>query len=357
MPASRFGRLVHLSLVCLILAACGKVGPPVAPELRAPAVVAELAAMARTDGVELRWTNPVRRVDGSRLPDLTAVRIFRTDDTGVGDPRPAIVSHGRVNGYTEIGTIRLEPPTRGQERRMTLVDRRDLAFGHRYTYVVLAEDSVNRLGPPSRRVSVRFLAPPEAPQRFVAEAGKGEVLLEWDPPEHLVDGGELSGDVTYEVLRAPDATAPLEPVPGGRVEDPSFVDTGLESGRPYHYAVRAIRTEEGSTSVGPATLREQVTPLALTPPSPPTALVATAAAGSVRLAWQASHDPDVGRYIVRRAPPGGDFEQIGSTRAPSTVFVDRDVPRGRYRYVVTAEDSSTRRNESASSNEVTVAVP
>jgi hypothetical protein len=49
--------------------------------------------------------------------------------------------------------------------------------------------------------------------------------------------------------------------------------------------------------------------------------------------------------------------RIGSTAAPSTVFVDAGVPPGRYRYTVTARDGGARANESARSNEVTVSVP
>jgi hypothetical protein len=42
---------------------------------------------------------------------------------------------------------------------------------------------------------------------------------------------------------------------------------------------------------------------------------------------------------------------------PAVTFVDRDVAPGRYRYTVTAQDRSTRANESTRSNEATVTVP
>jgi len=42
---------------------------------------------------------------------------------------------------------------------------------------------------------------------------------------------------------------------------------------------------------------------------------------------------------------------------PGTTFTDRDVPPGTYRYVVTAQDTSARANESRHSNEATVTVP
>ena len=47
----------------------------------------------------------------------------------------------------------------------------------------------------------------------------------------------------------------------------------------------------------------------------------------------------------------------GVTTAPSTTFIDRGAPRGVNRYVVTAQDSAARPNESRHSNEVRVTLP
>ena len=77
----------------------------------------------------------------------------------------------------------------------------------------------------------------------------------------------------------------------------------------------------------------------------------------MRLSWSPSPEADVAGYIVYRAPVGGDFERIGSISAPGTTYVDRTVPRGTYRYVVTAQDKAARPNESARSNEVRVSLP
>jgi hypothetical protein len=62
-------------------------------------------------------------------------------------------------------------------------------------------------------------------------------------------------------------------------------------------------------------------------------------------------------YVVYRATAGGELARIGSTRAPVTTYVDRDVAPGIYRYAVTAQDGSPRANESAPSREVSVTVP
>jgi hypothetical protein len=95
----------------------------------------------------------------------------------------------------------------------------------------------------------------------------------------------------------------------------------------------------------------------MTPPAPPHDLVAIPSAGSVRLSWLPSASRDVGRYVIYRARGGAPFERVGSVTPPGTTFTDSNVPAGEYRYAVTAQDTSSRRNESAQSNVVRVSVP
>jgi fibronectin type 3 domain-containing protein len=94
-----------------------------------------------------------------------------------------------------------------------------------------------------------------------------------------------------------------------------------------------------------------------TPPSPPNGLVAVPSADAVRLAWNASPEPDVATYAIYRAAGSGEFMRIATTTAPGTVYTDRDVRAGTtYRYAVTALDSARRANESPRSNVVSVRV-
>ena len=106
-------------------------------------------------------------------------------------------------------------------------------------------------------------------------------------------------------------------------------------------------------------ISERVTamPVDSTPPAPPTELVAIPSTGTVRLVWIGSADPDVGRYIVYRGRAGAALERVGSTVAPGTTFTDREVPAGTWRYAVSAQDTSSRANESRRSPDVSVVVP
>lgn len=359
-----------LPVAALLLIACGKVGPPVPPEVRLPRAATDLSASVGDRAIQLVWTNPTHRVDNTRLHDLAVVRVFRVETAAGAEPKPAMLSRGRIVGYTEVGTIPLVPARRGAQvaqeggqtavvdgARVTFQDRQDLAYGHRYSYVVLAEDAQSRTSAPSPRITVAYIAAPDAPGGLVVEPGEAQVHLRWERPTRLVDGGPVEGPILYEVLRAPDAAAPLVAVTPQPVEATDAVDRNLENDRTYYYAVRALRREGETTARGPATARVAATPMDMTPPPAPSGLVAAVAGSSVRLSWVASPATDVARYVIYRAVPGGDFARVGTVAAPGTVFVDRDVPSGTHRYAVTAQDTSPRANESSRSNEVAVTVP
>src|SRR2546430_12705502 len=97
-------------LTTLSLAACGRKGPPAAPEARVPRAAGDLAVVVRASTIELSRTNPTRRVDGTPLRDLTLARVFRVDDAGGGEPKPAMQVDGRIAGYTEITAVALDAP-------------------------------------------------------------------------------------------------------------------------------------------------------------------------------------------------------------------------------------------------------
>ena len=112
-------------LVALTLPGCGKVGPPVAPERRVPVAVSGLSAVVEGPAVVLTWSNPGTRADGTRMRDLTTVRVHRREDAGDGEPKPALLSWGKVVGYDEVAAIPLAEPAPAtiEGTRVTWVDR------------------------------------------------------------------------------------------------------------------------------------------------------------------------------------------------------------------------------------------
>jgi hypothetical protein len=222
---------------------------------------------------------------------------------------------------------------------------------------VTTTDAQGRTSGPSPRVSVRLIAAPEPPGNLRATPGEGRVQLAWSAPERLRDGSPVAGPLAYEVLRA--AGADEDPTPVGRTEPggTTFVDAAAQNDRTYWYAVRAVRTEAETRAEGPPSARVTATPRDMTPPSPPTALVAVPSTATVQLTWRASAEPDVAGYVVYRTDARGVSARVGATRVPDTTFVDRPIPPGTYRYEITAYDAAAVPNESARSSPATVTVP
>jgi hypothetical protein len=353
------GPLLAAALILLVLPACGRKGTPVAPEQRLPQPVNDLRGVVRDGGIELSWTVPRRRVDNTRLINPGLARVFRAEDGGEGEPRAAMLKDDRVVGYTEVATIRLADPPSPlvSGGRVTITDRRNLAVGRRYTYVVVTADAQDRSSPPSARLSMTFAAAPAPPADFRVESGDREARLSWKPPATLTDGGAITEPLVYEILRAPSAGAAPAPLARTTPGTTSMTDRNLENDRTYYYAVRAIR-RDGSTQVeGEPTMTVAATPADVTPPPPPTDLVAIPSEGTVRLSWTPSTAADAATHVVYRGQAGGPLERVGAVRTPGSTFTDQNVPPGVWRYAVSAQDASARANESRPSNEVTVTVP
>lgn len=349
-----------MALLGWALAACGKKGPPVAPELRLPLAPAALHASIDENSIALTWTNPGARFDGTPLKDLTEVKLFRREDRDGGPLKPAMLSGGNVVGYDEITTIRLDSPAPAtvQGGAVRWVDHRGLVFGHRYVYVLTAIDSMGRSSPPSERHAIIFLAAPTAPGNLEARAGNHQVTLGWIPPAKFMDGSPVSGDLRYIVLRGTGSEGPLSVVTPEPLAAPSYTDTALENDMEYRYTVRALRVDPRATATGAASPVVAATPIETTRPAPPSNLVAVPSPGEVRLAWSPNPEPRVALYAVYRAAGTGALIRIGTTLAGNTTFTDRDVrPGATYRYAVTAIDNARRPNESAHSREVTATLP
>ena len=352
-------RALLLLSVALVLAACGRPGSPVPPERVSPIPASELSAVVFDGAIELGWTMPTRRADRARLRDLDTMRVFRAEDDGEHEPKPALLTKGRVAGYAEVATIRLADPTPAtiEGTRVTLVDRAGMRPGRRYTYVILATDARGHVSTPSERLSVVLIPAPLAPTNVGARPGDREVRVEWRPSPGLGDGPRGQEAFRYEILRGVPPEPPRTVLATTPLGATSYTDRGVDNERAYVYVVRALHTDRGAVARSAPSAAVTATPVDSTPPAPPTELVGIPTAGTVRLVWRGSAEADVGRYIVYRGRDSAPLERVGSVVPPATTFTDRDVPAGRWRYTVSAQDTSSRANESPRSVEVTVTVP
>ena len=358
---SRVGRRhVLLGFLGLALAACGKKGPPIAPELRLPVPPAGIQTSIEEDSILVSWTNPESRLDGTRLRDLIEVKLFRHEDSTDGPLKPAMLSRGKIAGYEQIAVIRVDAPepATATGTRLQWVDRRGLVPEHRYVYVLTAVDANGRSSPPSERRPITFLAAPMAPSDVQATAGNRQVTLHWRAPGEFTDGNPVKGELKYLVLRSVGSEGQPTVVTREPLTATSYTDTGLENETDYRYTVRAVRVDARATVPGAPSAVVAAKPVETRRPTPPRNLVVIPSAGALRLAWSPSPEASVALYAIYRATGTDAPIRVGTTPSGSTTFTDRDVRRGTtYRYTVTAVDNASRPNESGPSNEVSVSMP
>ena len=353
----------------LPLAACGKRGPPVAPERKLPAAVQDLQGTVEGSAIRLNWTLPKIRLDRSALKEIRRTEVYRRLEDGAPEEsvRPALLVFGGlfgpapgVPGFERVADIAVAEPDQAQVQgnQVTYADAQDLTFGRRYTYVVVTLDEHGRPSPPSNRVLVALAAAPGPPPRVEAQPGDTQVRLTWDAPLTLADGSPAPEDLVYDLFRATrlgaPAGRPLNPEP---VDTRQYVDLAVQNDVTYHYTVRA-RLGPGGAQSGPSAVAT-ATPEDATPPAQPRGLVAVVAGSTVRLAWQAVPDVDVAGYLVYRSTTEGRGH-VRLTAAPqgTTTYVDADVRPGQtYFYLVTAVDRSKRANESVPSQEASATLP
>jgi len=84
-PRSLSVSATALALVIVFAAACGKKGPPLAPFVRVPAVVANVTAQRIGDDVFVSFPVPTANVDGQQPADIGSLEVYAITATGPPD--------------------------------------------------------------------------------------------------------------------------------------------------------------------------------------------------------------------------------------------------------------------------------
>ena len=170
---------------------------------------------------------------------------------------------------------------------------------------------------PTDAVAATPIAPPGPPGEVTANAGSGEIRLDWDP----VPGAE-----GYVVWRAGEKDG--EPSAVAHVRETTFTDTKVVDGTTYLYSLIAVNSSGDS----PASHLVSATPRSA--PPAPAGLTGNTGDGQVSIRW----DPSEGAtgYRVKRASNReGPYETVGQVETPS--FSDAGVVNGTtYFYIVRA---------------------
>ncbi|MFW3147093.1 MAG: fibronectin type III domain-containing protein [Thermoplasmatota archaeon] len=116
----------------------------------------------------------------------------------------------------------------------------DIQLGVNYTYFATATNMIGE-SEPSEIFHVLSIDTPSPPQDFEAMPGDGEVVLSWEPPDHI-GGAEI---IEYVLVRNPDSALPVVfSIDPDRTE---FIDDSVKNGERYTYLMRARNAAGNST--------------------------------------------------------------------------------------------------------------
>ena len=378
----------------LVLTGCGTPGAPLAPSLKLPDPVTNLAATRTGDQVSLTWTMPKKTTDKLLVKGAVPARVCRKEGSGACEPVA-----GELNfAASAKGSLAETLPAA-------------LASGppRVLTYFVELKNSKGRSAGLSNGAVVLAGAAPASLTGLSAEVRKSGVVLKWAPESAPAQSASIMEVVRLRrKLLTPGSGAksagkasagpgllapPTEPVEqslivepttiGGAVSDVSApsetlntgLDTGLDTsiqfGNAYEYrAQRVARVAVGSQTLelaGPLSEPVRVEARDVFPPDIPSGLAAVATAAdantnpptapSIDLSWQPVTDSDVAGYVVYRREGAGNWERISPVEpVVGPGFHDVQVKAGHtYQYTVAAVDRGGR--ESARSPQAEETVP
>ena len=338
-------------LCCLALlitvSACGRKTLPIPPEAAIPEAIKDLRCQQGENNLILTWTAPKQTAMGSELPRIEGFQLLRAvvpeEEYCSGCPVSFI-------SLVELGADKaFVDPEKGVAQYIEMV----LRPGYRYLYKVRTKAGWRLISQDSNTVSFAWDSPAQAPAIFKAVAGDRVVHLLWQPVSSLLNGAELTRQLSYQVYRdrGHDNFVPV----GDPVLEPEYTDSGLINGREYSYKVRALHIRDDSRLLGLASRTASAIPRDMTAPFPPRNLEVIKAQNGIKILWERSMEKDLGGYnIYRRFSSESQMRAIGRVAAGKISFVDRGVPvgHGAVYFAVSAFDREDPPNESPLSQEI-----
>ncbi len=250
-------KLFILAGIALLLAACGKKGPLIAPEALAPAPIGNLKVSQVGESFSICLTPPSSDATGKALKNLAGIRVFKREVLP-----PDEDCEECPTAYRLFQIVDLEFPTNATRYgNLYCLTDTDLSFGKTYQYKAVSFQADGTTSRDSNRARKKFVHPPAAPVLNSVPATAG-VVLEWTSPPKP-ESGTVAGFNVYRGLSA-DKISPDpindKPVTGNRYEDQT-----VSLGTKYFYEVRSVikfddqtaESESSNTVTGEMKLPEE----------------------------------------------------------------------------------------------------
>lgn len=337
-----------LLLASALLPGCGRKTALIPPQQLVPVAINDLRHTLDENGVTLKWTYPAKMENGDELSAIESFEILRAkipadqfcDGCPVQFEEPVEIDGGYL-------------PASGESRTAEYSEGH-LQEGYHYLYKVRSRAGWWYPSSDSNVISFTWRVPPKAPRGLQVESGDRTLTLSWEPVRENMEGDPLGATPRYRVYRKKGEAQFIEL--DEYVQEPEFIDSGLENEQAYFYKVRAFVQLAETLLAGEASQVLSGVPRDLTPPPPVQNLVAIATPAGVKLAWQSVTGGDLAGYrIYRREEHAKKPELVAEVGIDQNQYVDQNENSGRkWFYSVTSFDKAEPENESMPATEAVV---
>ncbi len=371
-------KLIAITALCLLLASCAQLGPPLPPSLELPKPPTDLRASRKGNRITLTWSEPTLTTDRRSVRYIGPTLVCRSPDSEIttcGNPvamlpaPPAPVSQrtSTKNKARKTSSPSPEPQSYTDTLPDALQQENPAA---EITYAVEVLNRNARGAGVSNRVHVPAIVALPPPSDLDARLTGDGVVLNWTAlgePQH-----PPSIEYRYRIYRrdessANDAVAGEVPLPS-EAAPMHFTDSGFEWEKTYRYRITVVsvikRSDIEVQVEGDDSPQARLVAHDIFPPSTPTGLQAAYSGEGqkpfIDLIWAPVTNADLVGYNIYRfnanAPPGQKMVKLNSELVKTPAYRDRAVaPGATYTYAVSAVD--VRGNESPLSDPTSESVP
>jgi predicted small lipoprotein YifL len=285
--------LLMISAFCLpivLLAACGKKGPPTLTSFEKPDAPSSVTAVHRGEVITLRWNYP-RKQEGF-IAEFIVLRSTGAD-------------------FEKLSHL--------EKDKRTFVDS-DIKTGITYRYKIISQNSHGVYSDDSPIVEATPAPAPLPPASLSYTVKGNSVVLSWTP---------LNTGEKFNVYKATEKGAyglmPLNQTP---LSEPVFTDAFSVKSVVY-YTVRSLSGSD-IRDEGEASEELAVDPADLVPARPEN-VEAYPASDRIFLSWSEPVEPWVTGFRVYKRTGSSEYILLGETQIPTFVDNDRSVARRDYR--------------------------
>jgi hypothetical protein len=379
------GKFIAPAALCLLLANCAQIGPPLPPSLELPKPPSDLRATRKANRVTLSWSEPTLTTDRQSVRYIGPTLVCRSSASEINEcgnpvgilPAPSAAPQKPDSKYpaAQKTSAPLPPPQTYNDTLTSAMQSEDPAAEVIYAVEILNRSA--RGGGLSNRVHVPAIVTLPPPSDLSAELNGDGVVLTWTsagesqniPPN--LPGNSASVQHRYRIYRRDESSgkdAIAGEVPVAAPGPAHFLDSSFEWEGTYLYRVTTVSIVKRPASEvqveGDDTPPVRVIAHDVFPPSVPAGLQAAYSGEGqkpfIDLIWAPVTNADLAGYNVYRSESTGaevtTMVKLNSELVKSPSYRDSAVASGKiYTYSVSAVD--VRGNESQRSAETSEPVP